>query len=86
MPERRRHAMIEAVEPAGESDVPDGDASRPDQAGIVARTELFARLGGAARVTVVSAPPGSGKAVLLRSWIDDAGLTERAGWGGGRPG
>jgi LuxR family maltose regulon positive regulatory protein len=29
-------------------------------------------------VTVVSAPPGSGKTVLLRSWIDAAGLAERA--------
>jgi LuxR family maltose regulon positive regulatory protein len=31
-------------------------------------------------VTVVSAPPGSGKTVLLRSWIDAAGLAERAAW------
>jgi LuxR family transcriptional regulator, maltose regulon positive regulatory protein len=31
-------------------------------------------------VTVVSAPAGSGKTVLLRSWIDAAGLTERAAW------
>jgi LuxR family transcriptional regulator, maltose regulon positive regulatory protein len=31
-------------------------------------------------VTVVSAPPGSGKTVLLRSWIGAAGLAERAAW------
>jgi LuxR family maltose regulon positive regulatory protein len=31
-------------------------------------------------VTVVSAPPGSGKTVLLRSWIGQAGLAERAAW------
>jgi LuxR family transcriptional regulator, maltose regulon positive regulatory protein len=31
-------------------------------------------------VTVLSAPPGSGKTVLLRSWIDAAGLAERAAW------
>ncbi|HTZ26356.1 MAG TPA: AAA family ATPase, partial [Streptosporangiaceae bacterium] len=31
-------------------------------------------------MTVVSAPPGSGKTVLLRSWIDEAGLAERAAW------
>jgi LuxR family maltose regulon positive regulatory protein len=31
-------------------------------------------------VTVVSAPPGSGKTVLLRSWIGCAGLTGCAGW------
>jgi len=38
------------------------------------------RLGAAARVTVVSAPAGSGKTVLLRSWIDEAGLAERTAW------
>jgi LuxR family maltose regulon positive regulatory protein len=31
-------------------------------------------------VTVLSAPPGSGKTVLLRSWIGEAGLGERAAW------
>jgi LuxR family transcriptional regulator, maltose regulon positive regulatory protein len=31
-------------------------------------------------VTVLSAPPGSGKTVLLRSWISAAGLAERAAW------
>jgi LuxR family maltose regulon positive regulatory protein len=31
-------------------------------------------------VTVVSAPPGSGKTVLLRSWIGAAGLAGRAAW------
>ena len=31
-------------------------------------------------MTVVSAPPGSGKTVLLRSWIRAAGLAERAAW------
>jgi LuxR family transcriptional regulator, maltose regulon positive regulatory protein len=40
---------------------------------------LFGRLE-AARVTVVSAPPGSGKTVLLRSWIAEADLAERAAW------
>jgi LuxR family maltose regulon positive regulatory protein len=41
---------------------------------------LFERLGRAGRVTQVSAPAGSGKTFLLRSWIDAAGLTERAAW------
>jgi LuxR family maltose regulon positive regulatory protein len=41
---------------------------------------LFERLGASARVTVVSAPPGSGKTVLLRSWIGEAGLGESAAW------
>ena len=48
--------------------------------GMVARPGLFGRLGGPARVTVVSAPAGSGKTVLLRSWIVEAGLAGRAAW------
>jgi LuxR family transcriptional regulator, maltose regulon positive regulatory protein len=47
---------------------------------VVARPGLFGRLGGPARVTVVSAPAGSGKTVLLRSWIAEAGLTDHAAW------
>ena len=31
-------------------------------------------------MTVVSAPPGSGKTVLLRSWITEAGLAESVAW------
>jgi ATP/maltotriose-dependent transcriptional regulator MalT len=34
----------------------------------------------AARVTVMSAPAGSGKTVLLRSWISEAGLGDRVAW------
>jgi LuxR family transcriptional regulator, maltose regulon positive regulatory protein len=49
-------------------------------AGVVARPGLFGRLGGLARVAVVSAPAGSGKTVLLRSWIAEAGLAGRAAW------
>jgi LuxR family transcriptional regulator, maltose regulon positive regulatory protein len=48
--------------------------------GVVCRPALFARLTGAGRVTVLSAPAGSGKTLLLRSWIAEAGLTERAAW------
>ena len=47
---------------------------------MVARQGLFGRLGGPARVTVVSAPAGSGKTVLLRSWIAGAGLAGRVAW------
>ena len=46
----------------------------------MSRTGLFERLWASARVTVVSAPPGSGKSVLLRSWIGEAGLTDSTGW------
>ena len=53
------------------------DATR---AAVVSRPALWERLDQSARVTVVSAPPGSGKTVLLRSWIDAAGLAERAAW------
>jgi LuxR family transcriptional regulator, maltose regulon positive regulatory protein len=55
-------------------------AARPGAGGVVSRPELWERLAEAARVTVVSAPPGSGKTVLLRSWIGAAGLAERAAW------
>ena len=43
---------------------------------LIARRGLFEWLstGGPAGVTLVSAPAGSGKTVLLRSWIDEAGL------------
>ena len=46
----------------------------------MSRPGLFERLEASARVTVVSAPPGSGKTVLLRSWIGEAGLADRAAW------
>jgi LuxR family maltose regulon positive regulatory protein len=48
--------------------------------GIVSRRVLFERLGRAGRVTVVSAPAGSGKTFLLRSWIAEAGLADSAAW------
>jgi LuxR family maltose regulon positive regulatory protein len=47
---------------------------------VVARPRLVGRLGAQARVSVVSAPPGSGKTVLLRSWISQAGLADCAAW------
>jgi len=56
-----------------ETDGAAGRAAGLGAGGVVARPGLFGRLG-TARVTVVSAPPGSGKTVLLRSWINHAGL------------
>jgi LuxR family transcriptional regulator, maltose regulon positive regulatory protein len=57
-----------------------GRAARPGLGGVVPRPGLFERLGASARVTVLSAPPGSGKTVLLRSWIGGLGLADRAAW------
>jgi LuxR family transcriptional regulator, maltose regulon positive regulatory protein len=50
--------------------------------GLVPRAALFDRLsaGGPGGVTLISAPAGSGKTVLLRSWIEDAGMSERVAW------
>src|SRR5215471_16179556 len=63
----------------GADAVADG-AAGPGAAGVVARPRLFGRLAAQARVAVVSAPPGSGKTVLLRSWISGAGVAGRAAW------
>jgi LuxR family maltose regulon positive regulatory protein len=45
---------------------------------VVPRRALLRRLAEADRVVQVSAPAGSGKTVLLRSWIAAAGLARRA--------
>jgi LuxR family transcriptional regulator, maltose regulon positive regulatory protein len=55
------------------------EAGRGRTDGVLSRPVLFERLL-ATRVTVVSAPAGSGKTVLLRSWIDLDGLAGRVGW------
>jgi len=57
-----------------------GGAAGRGAGGVVARPRLFGRLGAQARVSVVSAPPGSGKTVLLRSWISQARLADCAAW------
>ena len=57
-----------------------GRAARPGLGGVVSRPGLFERLGASARVTVLSAPPGSGKTVLLRSWIGEPGRAGRVAW------
>jgi LuxR family transcriptional regulator, maltose regulon positive regulatory protein len=57
-----------------------GDRATHTAGGVVSRPGLWERLTGSARVTVVSAPPGSGKTVLLRSWLGQAALAERAAW------
>jgi LuxR family transcriptional regulator, maltose regulon positive regulatory protein len=65
------------VEPAVGSGADDAPVVRD---GVVSRPGLFQRLTQAQRVVQVSAPPGSGKTVLLRSWIAESGLAARAAW------
>src|SRR5690349_11217999 len=69
-----------AMGPAEGSGAVAGRVARPGAGGVVSRPGLFDRLAASARVTVVSAPPGSGKTVLLRSWIGTAGLGDSAAW------
>ena len=52
----------------------------PGPGGVVPRPGLFELLQTSARVTAVSAPAGSGKTVLLRSWISETGLAGRVAW------
>ena len=56
-----------------------GPAALP---GVVARTPLFARLSAAVErgVALISAPAGSGKTVLLRTWISATALDARTAW------
>jgi LuxR family transcriptional regulator, maltose regulon positive regulatory protein len=65
------------VEPAVWSEAADAPGIRD---GVVSRPGLFDRLTRARRVVQVSAPPGSGKTILLRSWIAAAGLAAHAAW------
>src|SRR5215469_12203620 len=69
--------VVESVTLRGTVSSPVGAAAR---IGLVPRGRLFGRLERAGRVALVSAPAGSGKTVLLRSWIDKAGLADRAAW------
>jgi LuxR family transcriptional regulator, maltose regulon positive regulatory protein len=60
-----------------------GDGDRAvTRAPVTARAPLFERLSAAAEcgLTLVSAPAGSGKTMLLRSWIDNADLGDHTGW------
>ena len=65
------------MEPAVRSEAADAPGMRD---GVVSRPGLFERLARARRVVQVSAPPGSGKTILLRSWIAATGLAGRAAW------
>ena len=52
------------------------------QSRLVRREALFERLSAAPAncVVLVCAPAGSGKTMLLRSWLDAAGLSEQTAW------
>src|ERR1700745_1205307 len=69
------------MEPAVRSGTSDDPVAPAARGGVVSRRVLFERLGRAGRITEVSAPAGGGKTFLLRCWIDEAGLAERAAWG-----
>jgi LuxR family transcriptional regulator, maltose regulon positive regulatory protein len=56
------------------------DLGRGARAAMVPRPALWQRLAAAPRVTVVSGPAGSGKTMLLRSWVTDAGLAKQVAW------
>src|SRR5499427_8567892 len=75
-----RGAMIGTMGSAAGADAVAGGAAGRGAGGVVARPRLVGLLGARARVSVVSAPPGSGKTVLLRSWISQAGVAGRAAW------
>ena len=72
--------MIGTMGSAVGADAAVGGAAGPGAGGVVARPRLFGRLAARARVSVVSAPPGSGKTVLLRSWISQSGVAGSVAW------
>ncbi len=54
---------------------------------LVRREALFAQLAAAPAdcVVLVCAPAGSGKTILVRSWLEDSGVSERTAWVGVEP-
>jgi LuxR family transcriptional regulator, maltose regulon positive regulatory protein len=68
------------VEPAASSESAVGGGAGRRAGRVVSRPGLFDRLGGSARVSVVSGAAGSGKTVLLQSWAGEAGLAGRVAW------
>ncbi len=54
----------------------------PGRGGLVPREALFERLSSAppGGVTLVCAPAGSGKTVLLRSWAEESAVGQRVAW------
>ena len=73
-------ALNRATASGGEPGTPDAPAAPSVRAGVVSRAALVGRLAGAERVAAISAPAGSGKTVLMRSWIAEADLAGRTAW------
>jgi LuxR family transcriptional regulator, maltose regulon positive regulatory protein len=75
-----RQAVPRELRPFRVPRTPDVPAAPAVRGGVVPRRALFGRLAEAERVVHISAPAGSGKTVLMRSWIAEAGLTRHAAW------
>src|SRR5215468_5959698 len=75
-----RGPTVSAMGPAAQHSATGAPVAPAVGGGIVTRRALLDILGNAGRVTVVSAPPGSGKTLLLRSWIAEPGVAEHAAW------
>jgi LuxR family transcriptional regulator, maltose regulon positive regulatory protein len=73
-------AFGRAVRSAGKPGIADAPEAPAVRGEVVSRRALFRRLAEAERVVQISAPAGSGKTVLMRSWIAEAGLARHASW------
>jgi LuxR family transcriptional regulator, maltose regulon positive regulatory protein len=60
--------------------IPEVPPGPPVKDGVVLRCALLGRLAEAERVVHISAPAGSGKTVLMRSWVAEADLARHAAW------
>src|SRR5262245_9348276 len=76
----RRGAMIGTRGSAAGAGAVAAGAAGPGAGGVVARPRLSGRLAARARGSVGSAPAGSGRRVLLRSWIRGAGVAGCVAW------
>jgi LuxR family maltose regulon positive regulatory protein len=65
---------------ADEPGTPDVPAAPAVRSGVVLRCALFGRLAQAERVVQISAPAGSGKTLLIRSWIAETGPARKTAW------
>jgi hypothetical protein len=73
-------ALSDAMASGYEPGTSDALTAPPVRGGVVSRSALFGRLAEAERVVLISASAGSGKTVLMRSWIAEAGLAACAAW------